>query len=136
MKIPHGTTAWFEMVGSVMVDAATQAALPSGANISLVERYTDGVDLGTGMAPGLRFEIVDGKPSFRLGARAHERADITVEVTAAASRRLNTLYGDDPRFHAALADLQRTGQLKIDGDLAGLGDWYDTVHDQIVHRTA
>ena len=135
MKVPHGTTAWFEMVGAVMEDAATQAALPSDFNICLVERYTDGVDLGAGLAQGLRFEIIGGKPSFRPGARADERADVTVEVTVAASRQLNTLHGDDPRFAIALADLQRTGQLNIDGDLARLGDWFGAVHDRIVHRT-
>ncbi|USX25933.1 hypothetical protein NHH73_25750 [Oxalobacteraceae bacterium OTU3CINTB1] len=135
MKILHGTTAWFDMVGALMKDAAAQAALPADFNVSLVERYTDGVQLGAGLAQGLRFEIVGGKPSFRLGAGPNEQADITVEVTVAGSRQLNTLHGADPRFSAALAKLQSTGQLKIDGDLARLGGWFDGVHDQIVQRT-
>lgn len=135
MKILHGTTAWFEMVGALMKDAASRAALPADFNIGLVERYTDGVDLGGGLVQGMRFEIVRGEPSFRLGAEPNEQANITVEVTMAGSRQLNTLYGDDPRFSAALAHLQGTGQLKIDGDLARLGEWFSAVHDQIVHRT-
>ena len=135
MKVQHGTTAWFEMVGTLMTEAALQARLPPDFHVCLVERYIDGVDLGAGLVQGLRFEIVGGKPSFRLGVRRQERADITVEVSVAASRELNTLYSADPDFHAAFAKSQSDGELKLDGDLALLGDWFGAVHDRIVDRT-
>lgn len=61
---------------------------------------------------------------------------MTIDVTAAASRALNTTPGDDPRFAALLADLQARGVLTIDGDLARLGAWFGAVHDRIVERTA
>jgi hypothetical protein len=133
--IPHGTLQWFEMVGKVMVDAATQAGLAPDCNISLLERYIDAVELSPGLVQGLRFDIIDGKPAFRLGAGADERGDITVEVTKAASYALNTLRSDDPHFHAAFTTLQASGQLKIGGDLSQLGSWFSAVHDQIVDRT-
>jgi len=136
MRIPLGTTAWFDMVGAVMVDAARRAALPADFNISLLERYTDGVDTGAGLAAGLRFDVVNGTPSFRTGVGRDEQADIMMDVTLAASRELNTLPGADPRFTAALARLQSSGQLKIHGDLGGLGHWFAAVHDRIVDRTA
>jgi hypothetical protein len=140
MRIPHGTTAWFDMVGALMVDAARRAALPDDFNISLLERFTDGVDKGAGQAAGqmagMRFDVVNGAPSFWTGVGPDEQADITIEVTLAASRELNTLPGADPRFTAALAKLQSNGQLKINGDLAGLGQWFAAVHDRIVDRTA
>lgn len=136
MRIPHGTTAWFEMVGTLMVDAARRAALPDDFNTSLLERFTGGVDNGAGQMAGMRFDVVNGAPSFRTGVGPDEQADITIEVTLAASRELNTLPGADPRFTAALAKLQSNGQLKINGDLAGLGQWFAAVHDRIVDRTA
>lgn len=136
IKLPHGTTAWFEMVGTVMQQAASQAGLPAHFNLSLLERYTDAVQAGEGMAPGLRFDIVAGKPFFRLGARYGESADITIAISAAASHRLNTLHGADPQFHAALADFLGNGAMTVDGDLAQLGDWFAPVHDRIVARTA
>lgn len=136
IKVRHGTTAWFDMVGTVLMDAATRAELPSDHNVSLVERYTDGDKLGTGLVQGLRFEIIGGEPSFRNGAGRDERGDITVDVTKAASYVLNTLRGDDPEFHAALAALQADGQMKIDGDLSRLGSWFGVVHDRIVEQTS
>lgn len=135
MKIAHGTTAWFGMVGSLMVEAAVKAKLPPGLQVSLVERYTDGIDMGEGLVQGLRFDIIGGQPSFRLGARRDERGDITIEVTAAGSRTLNALRGDTPYFHAALAELQASGELKVDGDFSQLGSWFGAVHDLIVDRT-
>jgi hypothetical protein len=136
LKVLHGTTAWFEMVGTVMKDAAAHAKLSPDFNVCLVERYTDGVELGPGLVPGLRFEIIGGKPTFRLGARHGERGDITVEVTAAASRTLNTLRGAGPDFHTALAALLANGELKVDGELSRLGSWFSVVHDRIVARTS
>lgn len=132
---PHGTTQWFEMVGKVLVDAAMQAGLPPACNIRLVERYIDGIELSPGLVQGLRFDITNGKPAFQLGAGHEERGDITVEVTKAASYTLNTLRSDDPRFHAAFINLQSAGELKIDGDLSQLGNWFSAVHDRIVDRT-
>jgi hypothetical protein len=135
MKIAHGTAAWFAMAGSLMCEAAARAGLPPTLNLSLVERYTNGVELSEGMVQGLRFDIVGGKPSFRVGAGPHEAADILVEVTAAASRTLNSLYSADPGFGTAFADFQRSGELHIDGDLSRLGGWFGVVHDPIVDRT-
>jgi len=135
-RLEHGTADWFEMVGRVMCDAAAQAALPPGLNFGLVERYLDGAPLPGGFLPGLRFDIRDGQPRFRVGALPGEQADVTVEVTATASRELNTLYANDPRYPAALARLQASGELRIHGDVAGLGAWFGSVHDAIVERTA
>jgi hypothetical protein len=135
-RLAHGSGAWFEMVGRLLCDAAARAALPPDLNFGLVERYLDGAPLPGGFVQGLRFDIRDGQPGFRVGALPDEKADVTVEVTAAASRELNTLYADDPRYAAALARLQAGGELKIDGDLAVLGAWFASVHDPIVERTA
>jgi hypothetical protein len=135
-RLAHGTEAWFEMVGRLMCEAAARAALPPDLNFSLVERYLDGVPRSDGFVQGLRFDIRDGQPCFRVGALPDEEADVTVEVTAAASRKLNTLYANDPRYAAALARLQASGELRIHGDLAGLGVWFGGVHDPIVERTA
>lgn len=134
-QVLHGTAAWFTMVGRLMMDAARQAQLPGDANVSLVERYSDGADLADGLVQGLRFAVTAGTPSFRYGVYPDERGDVTIEVTMAASRKLNTLYGDDPRFRAALASLQANRALRVTGELAGLGDWFGAVHDQIVART-
>lgn len=113
------------MVGILLMDV----------NVSLVERYTDGIELDNGLVQGLRFEITGGRPSFRPGSRRDEQGDVTVEVTTAASRTLNTLYGADARFSAALANLRANGEFKVDGDLEPLGDWFLAVHDRIVDRT-
>jgi len=132
----HGSEAWFRMAGTLMCEAAAAAGLPPGTRLSLVERYTDGTVFADGLVQGLRFEIADGKPSFRIGSGRDERADITVEVTAAASRELNALYSADPRYPAATARLLGSGALRVDGDMARLGAWFDAVHDRIVDRTA
>lgn len=134
--LPHGTAAWFAMVGSLMCEAATQAALPPTTRISLVERYSDGAALGGGLIQGLRFDIAGGRPAFRVGAHPGEQADITVEVSAAASLTLNSSYSADPAFHAALVEATRSGALRISGDISRLGDWFGAVHDAIVDRTA
>ncbi|WP_220444976.1 hypothetical protein [Paraburkholderia sp. DHOC27] len=91
-RLQQGTVEWFEMVGVLMCEAASQSGLPSELNLSLVERYTDGVALSENLDQGLRFDIVRGRPSFRVGAQHGERADITIEITAAAARALNKLY--------------------------------------------
>jgi hypothetical protein len=40
----------------------------------IVERYTDGVELFEGLVQGLRFDILKGKPAFRVGVRQDARA--------------------------------------------------------------
>jgi hypothetical protein len=134
-KTTHGTTAWFEMVGMLLEYAAREAALPPDYAFRFVERYTDGADLGDGRVVGLRFEIAGGRSSFRVGVRPDERGDLTVEITAAGSRLLNTLYGSDPAYRPAIAGLKRAGELKVDGDFRHVGRWFHEVHDQIVERT-
>jgi hypothetical protein len=136
MKVAHGTAAWFRMVGSLICEAALGAGLAPTRNVSLVERYTDGIELSQGLVQGFRFDIIDGKPSYRVGAHKDEVGDITVEVSGAASHKLNSLYGADPAFAAAFADFTRTGALRIDGDLGALGTWFRAVHDPIVARTS
>jgi len=135
MKVQQGTAEWFEMVGTLMSEAASQAELSPELNLSLVERYNDGVELSDGFVQGLRFDIVRGKPSFRIGARRDERAEITVEVTAAAARELNTLHSADPKFQAARDRFLKTGEMQVDGDLSSMGKWLEEVHDPIVDRT-
>lgn len=131
----HGTTAWFEMVGTLLADAASQARLATDFNFCFVERYSDGIELASGLVQGIRFEIIGGKPSFRVGATKEERGNITVEITAAGSRALNTLYGIDPHYKSTIARLKRHGELKVDGDFLQLGFWFHGVHDQIVEST-
>ena len=60
-KVRQGTAAWFEMVGTLMRDAASQASLPRDLNVSLVERYTDGVELFAGLVQGIRLDMRGGK---------------------------------------------------------------------------
>ncbi len=134
--IAHGTAAWFEMAGRAMCDAAAQAGLSGNTDVSLVEHYSDGVDLGEGRVQGLRFDIIKGKPSFRVGVHPGETADIMVEVSTAASCALNSLYSGDPAYPAALARFQAAGALRVGGEMARLGPWFAAVHDVIVAHTA
>lgn len=135
-KVRQGTPAWFEMVGTLMAGAAARSGLPADLNIALVERYTDGIELSDGLVQGIRFEIANGQASFRVGVRRDERADITVEVTAAAARELNALHSADPAYAVARDTFLSTGEMRVDGDLSQLGDWLEAVHDPIVDRTA
>lgn len=134
-KLEHGTPAWFDMVGALMVDAALRARLPADFDCSLVERYVDGHEVAPRLVQGLRFDIAGGQPSYRRGAGPDERGDVTIAVTAAASRRLNTMAAADPGFPALFAELRASGELALDGDLARLGAWFGAVHDRIVART-
>lgn len=129
------TVARFEKVEGLMCESAARTALPPGLNFGLVERDLDGIPLSGGFVQCLHFDIRDGQPSFMAGAMPDEKADVTVEVTAAASRELNTLYANDPRYVAGLARLQASGELKIRGDLVDLGAWFARVHDPIVDCT-
>lgn len=134
-RVCQGTAAWFEMVGTLMSEAASQSGLSPELNLSLVERYTDGVELSEGLVQGLRFDILGGKPSFRIGARRHERADVMIEITAAAARKLNTLRSADPNYTAALEGFLSTGEMRVEGDPSRMGGWLNAVHDPIVNRT-
>lgn len=135
IKVPQGNTAWFEMVGTLMSEAASEAGLPPELDVSLVERYTDGVELSEGLVQGIRFDINRGKPSFRVGVGQDDRADITVEITAAAARKLNTLYSADPTYHLTRDKFLGTGEMQVAGDPSRMGGWLDAVHDPIVDRT-
>jgi hypothetical protein len=127
-KVPHASPEWFEMVGQVMMQAALDAKLTADINVSLVEHYIDGDQ-------GLRFEIRNGEPSYMASAAEDEQGDITVAVTVAASRQLNTRYSDDPEYGSLIAHLTDIGELSVSGDLSRLGSWFAGVHDQIVDRT-
>jgi hypothetical protein len=134
-RLSQGTADWLEMAGLLMCDAASRADLPSDLTVSLVERYTDGVVLSDGLIQGIRFELAEGRPSFRIGVRPNERADVVVEITAAAARRLNMLRSDDPAYAAARDRYLETGEMRVEGDPSRLGDWLEAVHDPIVART-
>lgn len=134
-KVRQGTAAWFEMAGSLMCEAAFGSQLPPELNVSLVERYSDGVELSEGRVQGIRFDIVGGNPSFRIGVRLDERADVTVEITAAGARELNGLRSTDPAYQSASDRLLARGDMRIVGDPSRLGGWLDAVHDPIVDRT-
>jgi hypothetical protein len=134
-KLTQGTTAWFEMVRGQMRDAAVRFGLSSDLNVSLVERYTDGAELSEGLLQGIRFDIEDGEPSFRIGALRDERADVTVEVTAAAARELNLLHDADPKYRTARDGFLSSGDMRVDCDIAKLGGWLESAHDPIVDRT-
>lgn len=135
-KLAHGSAAWFAMVGELMCEAARDAALPSGFDASLVERFIGGAALPGRQVEGMRFDILGGRPTFRIGVGAQETADVTIEVTAQVSRALNTLLGEDPRFAAEFTHAIEAGELRIVGDLERLGAWFGAVHDRIVARTA
>ena len=71
-KTTHGTIAWFEMVGTLLEQAAREAALAPDVAFRFVERYTDGADLGDGRVAGLRFEIAGGRTAFQVGVRPED----------------------------------------------------------------
>lgn len=134
-KLRHGTAAWFEMVGTLMCEAALRGGVDPDTNVSLVERYMDGATLSEGLVQGLRFEIVDGVPSFRAGARADERGDITIEITTAAAKSVNLLFSADPAYAATTERFMQSGAMRVHGDISMLGEWLKYVHDPIVART-
>lgn len=134
-KLEHGTAEWFDMVGTLMSDAASRSGLAPDLTVSFVERYTDGTELSGGWVQGIRFDIVDGKPSYRVGAGLEESADIVVEVTAAAARQLNLLRTTDARFAVVRDEILRSSDMRVEGDISRLGAWLESVHDPIVERT-
>lgn len=134
-KLPQGSPAWFDMLGTLMCEAALRAGLAPDENWSLVERYTDGTTLPNGRVQGIRFDIVNGLPSYRIGVHTDEHADVVIEVSAAVARELNLLYTDDPAYGAALDRAKQTGQISMEGDLSRIPDWFTAIHDPLVDRT-
>ncbi len=133
VKLLQGTKTWFEMVGELLCDAARTAGLSPTLTLSLVERYTDGLEISGGLVQGIRFDIINGNPSFRVGAGRDERGDITIEITSAAARKLNTMYGAE--FQKLRGAYLRRGEMRVDGDPSKFGEWLDTAHDAIVGNT-
>ncbi|ANL30164.1 hypothetical protein AMC90_PA00054 (plasmid) [Rhizobium phaseoli] len=134
-KLQQGSAGWFEMVGQSMCEAALQARLAPDLNLTFVERYTDGTDLPGDRVQGIRFDIIDGRPSFRMGVCRDEPGDITIEITAAAARTLNLLHSGNPDYRTALEGSLSSGSMRVYGDARRLGTWLETVHDSIVERT-
>lgn len=118
----------------MMCEAASGATLPPDVNIALVERYVDGIRSG-GLIQGIRFDVRDGKASYRYGVGPDELGDITIEISARAARRLNLLRTSDPEYQAAVEQELQSGNMRIEGDPSRLGDWITQVHDPIVDRT-
>lgn len=135
VKLTQGTEAWFEMVGDLICEAIAQSGFPSELNLSLIESYTDGTALPGGQFQGLRLDIVDGTPSFRVGVLPDEMADVIIEVSADAARVLNTLRSDDPRYPAAIINYLNSNEMQIAGDLSVLEPVFAAIHDNIVQRT-
>ena len=46
-------------------------------------------------------------------------------MTAAAARKLNALHSADPAYAVARDAFLSTGEMRVDGDLAQLGDWLE-----------
>jgi hypothetical protein len=123
------------MVGALMVEAATRSGLPRELTLSLVEIYTDGVELADGLVQGICFDIIAGRPSFRVGVRPGERGDVTIEITTAAAQRLNSLRSVDPSYADAINQALRTGEMRVDGAPSRFGGWLQELHDPLVERT-
>ena len=135
-KLPQGSVAWFDMLGTLMCEAALRAGLAAHCHWSFVERYTDGAVLPNGRVQGIRFDIVNGMPSYRVGVDKDEHADLAIEVSTAVARELNLLYTDDPAYGAALERARQTGQIAMQGDPSLMPDWFTAIHDPLVDRTA
>ena len=103
-KLRQGTMTWFEMVRTLMIEAASRSGLSPELNVSVVERYTDGIDLSEGLVQGLRFDILSGKPSFRVGARRDERADVTIEIR-------NTGFRHEVTFRESVRGVHQSGSI-------------------------
>ena len=131
----QGTVEWFEMVGKLLVCAASRACLPVDLNLSLVERYTDGVGLADGLFQGIRLDIRNGVLTFRVGVYENEEADITNLLTTKAARTLNLLRSSDPHFATARDHFLNSGEMRIFGDMSRFGPWFEATHDPIVDRT-
>lgn len=86
MKLCQGTTEWFNMLGTLMSEAASRAGLSPQLTLSLVERYTDGVDLFEGLVQGIRFDITGGKSSFRIRILSNQSYPNALPVQAVIKR--------------------------------------------------
>lgn len=124
------------MVGTLVCDAVSRVGLDPDLNWSLVERYSEGTTLPNGLIQGIRFDIRAGRASYRVGVRPDERGDVTIEVTSATARRLNSLYNADASFGAALEAPFGSGSMRVEGDLTPLMRAIAETHDQIVDRTS
>lgn len=114
-KLDQGTTAWLEMAGTLMCEAAARAGLPPDLSVSLVERYTDGAELPNGLVQGLRFDIVAGTlvrhntRGVRVWTRpAGRRAGGFPSSGRGARRRLDVRDPIEVRDHA----LQQVDELR------------------------
>ena len=132
----QGSEEWFEMVGTLVSDAVSRAGTSSDLTWSLVERYIDGVSFADGLVQGIRFDIRDGRVSYRVGVRPDERGDATIEVTAAAARELNLLRSADPAFASIREHVLRTGEMRVDGDLTPIAPALNETHDLLVDQTS
>lgn len=134
-KLKHGEPDWFAMVGALMSEAALAADLAPDTTLSILERYTDGDPIDEGRVQGLRFDLANGWPIFRVGVSVDETADVVIELTKAAARTLNRLKSDDPVYASERARLLASGEMTVAGDLSGVVGWMAGVHDPIVERT-
>lgn len=134
-KLSQGSLAWFDMVGDEIVKAAAQHGLPPDLHMSMIERYRDGAELENGLCQGLRIDVADGNLEYRTGVRADETAEIVIEVTGPAARRLNLLFSADPDYRRTLAEAVAQGELQVSGDPGPLAPILDMAHDGIVRRT-
>jgi hypothetical protein len=57
----------------------------------------------------------------QVGAQRDEQTDVTVEVTAAVARKLNSLGSDDPNYQAARDRVLSSGERRVNGDPLPLG---------------
>lgn len=135
-KLQQGTAPWFDMVGVEIVRAAMQIGLSPDLHLSVIERYIDGSELQEGLRQGLRIDVIDGALTYRTGVHSDEIADVVIEVTAKAARKLNLLLSVDPDYEAALAAAVSLGDFRMCGDLGPLGPVFQQAHDPIVERTA
>lgn len=134
-KLPQGSAEWFDMLGTILCDAARKADLPPNHTVSFVERYVDSEELSPGRIKGFRFELKDGVPSYRPGVARDEMGDVTIDLTVKAARELNLLYTTDPRFRELFDHYISIGEATFHGDIADVGEWVHSIHDPIVDRT-
>lgn len=131
-----GSVEWLTMVGEVLLAAARSAALPADLTLSLVEHYIDGPEIARGLFQGLRFDISNGRPNFRVGVTPDEVGDITIHIAPEVAQRLNQLYTSNPALEEFQLEALASGKLRIRGDPSQLGSWFAATHDEIVSRTA
>lgn len=129
----QGSREWFEMLGTLMVEAAGLVPLPD--RVTFLERYRDGTDLGESRVQGICFDVADGRATYRVGVRPDDRADIEVSVTREAARSLNLMLSTDAGHDAARARYAESGELTLVGDSSPLAALLALLHDPVVRRT-